>query len=86
MARIKQKRRDNRYVKSKAKQSSIQKATEASRLKRLQMKREREAGNQEPSINDTGTIHAQETGVEPVAVEELVAAEEPVEELSLIHI
>jgi hypothetical protein len=80
MARIKQKRRDSRYVKSKAKQLSIQKATEASRLKRLQMRREREAGNQEPSINDTGTIHAQETGVEPVAVEELVAAEEPVEE------
>jgi len=80
MARIEQKRRDSRYVKSKAKQLSIQRATEASRLKRLQMRREREAGNQEPSIDDSRTIHAQETGVESVAVEELVADEEPDEE------
>ena len=56
---------------------SIQKATEASRLKRLQMrkKKEREAGNQEQSIDYTGTIHAQETGVEPVAIEEANAVE-----------
>ena len=61
------KREETADVKSKAKQLWIQRATEASRLKRLQMRKEREAGNQEPSIDETGTIHAQETGVEQTA-------------------
>ena len=46
----------------------------------MRKKREREAGNLESSIDDTEKFHAQKTGVEPVAVEELVAADEPDEE------
>ena len=54
---------------------------------RTREEKEREAGNQEPSVDDeTGTIHAQENELEPVAVDEpnavegLDATEKPDEE------
>ncbi len=54
--------------------NSAKKAAESSALKRRQQKEERQAGNQEPSI-DTDTGHEAQNNVE-----ESVAAEEPVEE------
>ncbi len=86
MSRKKNKRTDRKFQKSKAVKQSSQKAAEASALKKKQLKGEkkREAGKQEPTIIieidiDTET-NAQDTEVELDAAEELVAAEEPVEE------
>jgi hypothetical protein len=70
------KRRDVRYTKSRAVKNSAKNAAAAAVLKRKQLKeaKGREAGNKEPSI-DTDTGHEAKNNVE-----ELVAAEEPVEE------
>lgn len=78
--RRKHKRTDREFRKSRAVKKSAKKAAEASRLKRMQLKKEQEAGNQEPSIDlDTGP-KAQDDEEEAVAVEEMDASEEPVEE------
>ncbi|EFX75938.1 hypothetical protein DAPPUDRAFT_107439 [Daphnia pulex] len=68
--------RDPRYIKSRAVKNSAKKAAAAAVLKRQQLKeaKEREAGNNEPSI-DTDTGHEAQNNVE-----ESVASEEPVEE------
>ncbi|EFX70952.1 hypothetical protein DAPPUDRAFT_112256 [Daphnia pulex] len=72
----KNKKRDPRYIKSRAVKNSAKKAAAAAVLKRQQLKeaKEREAGNNEPSI-DTDTGHEAQNNVE-----ESVASEEPVEE------
>ena len=68
--------RDPRYSKSRAVKNSTKKAAEASALKRRQLKEdiERDAGNQEASIDTDTRNHAQNSE------EELVAIKEPVEE------
>jgi hypothetical protein len=70
------KMRDPRYSKSRAVKNSAKKAAEASALKRRQLKEdiERDAGNQEASIDTDTRNHAQNSE------EELVATKEPVEE------
>ncbi|EFX73118.1 hypothetical protein DAPPUDRAFT_325606 [Daphnia pulex] len=72
----KNKKRDPRYIKSRAVKNSAKKAAAAAVLKRQQLKeaKEREAGNKVPSI-DTDTGHEAQNNVE-----ESVASEEPVEE------
>lgn len=64
MARGKNRKRDNRYSKSRAVKESAKKAAEASALKRRKMKEEREAGNQEPVVDSDTRPEAREIEVE----------------------
>ena len=72
----KNRKRDNRYSKSRAVKQSAKKAAEASASKRRKMKEEREAGNQEPVVDLDTRPEAPEIEEESDGVARMEVAEE----------